>query len=334
MQRQAKPTVPPPDYLVPFTFLGQPCGAGINTVLRDRLTAVETHLRTRFAALPDAEKTKPGSTEPAANHIEWMGIREPHIGWRSLAGFHASGSAIDIAISTNPYIATRTGTKLGGEKAGNSLTKQRADAVAAYDRAMKFTRLAPASPDQADVSSRTGLPGAPDRETTAHVYARFKAASDALAKYLSLAFHNPESVRINRPPVQKLDTITLDELFRRIPASERKQLDQAVDDIRAFIADDQFAATHPDGPFVGQERDIFFQMLKDYEMVRIPMVYGEPSATPGSTRNPLRGFLNLREELVTALTDVGGLRWGASDFGAESGDIQHFDLNRDAFPPA
>src|ERR1700694_2579912 len=68
VQRQDKPKVPPPGYLVAFTFLGQGCGAGINPVLRDRLAAVEAHLRTRFAALPVAEQTKPGSNEPAANH--------------------------------------------------------------------------------------------------------------------------------------------------------------------------------------------------------------------------------------------------------------------------
>jgi len=194
-----------------------------------------------------------------------------------------------------------------------------------------FTRLAPGDPEKADVSNRANMQG-PDRETTAQVFARFKAVSNALSRYFSLAFHNPDSSRIDRPPPANLDKITDDELYKRIPATERKEIDGAVLDIRAFIANDVFAATHPDGPFVGQERDIFYRMLRDYEMVRIPMVYGAPSATPGSTRNPLQGFLNLREELVVAMTDVGGLRWGASDFGAESGDIQHFDLGFDANP--
>jgi hypothetical protein len=337
VQRQTAEAVPPPDYLVPFTFLGRACGKGVNPTLRDRLAKVEAHLKSRFDSLPDEQKTKPDSTEPAANYIEWLGVKETHIGWRHNAGLHASGSAVDIAIHTNPYIATRTDTDkgpvMGGEKAGAGLPKQRADAVAAYDEALRFTRLSAAAPVRADVGIRTGT-GA-NSETTAHVFERFKATSNALAKYLSFAFHNFESVQINRPPVPDLDSISDDELFKRIPPSERRQLDEAVSDIRAFIATDEFSAAHPDGPFVGQERDIYFQMLRNYERVRIPMVYGDPSATPASTRNPLLGFLSLREELVTALADIGQLRWGAADFGAaESGDIQHFDLGYDAFPPA
>jgi hypothetical protein len=34
--------------------------------------------------------------------------------------------------------------------------------------------------------------------------------------------------------------------------------------------------------------------------------------------------MNLHKELVLALVDA-GLSWGAIDFGAESGDIMHFD---------
>jgi hypothetical protein len=76
------------------------------------------------------------------------------------------------------------------------------------------------------------------------------------------------------------------------------------------------------------------QILRDYETVRIPMVFGTPSLTPAQTRNPANGFLTLREEVVTTL---GGdpplvlvnplMRWGVCDFGASaSGDVQHFDL--------
>jgi len=44
-------------------------------------------------------------------------------------------------------------------------------------------------------------------------------------------------------------------------------------------------------------------------------------------RNPLNGFLNLHQDLVYALRQVGGLAWGAIDFGPRaSGDIMHFDL--------
>ena len=67
-------------------------------------------------------------------------------------------------------------------------------------------------------------------------------------------------------------------------------------------------------------------MLRDYEIVRIPMVRGTPNTNPGSTRNPTRGLMYLTRDLVTAMCDVGDFRWGGSDFGAEeSGDTMHFD---------
>ncbi|WP_264653279.1 hypothetical protein [Actinoplanes cyaneus] len=41
----------------------------------------------------------------------------------------------------------------------------------------------------------------------------------------------------------------------------------------------------------------------------------------------MRGFLDIPRDVVLALVTVGGMRWGASDFGPrESGDIMHFDL--------
>ena len=53
---------------------------------------------------------------------------------------------------------------------------------------------------------------------------------------------------------------------------------------------------------------------------------------PGSNfhpRDPLRGFMSMSRDLVIALRDSGRLAWGAIDFGAESGDIMHFDARPD-----
>lgn len=46
---------------------------------------------------------------------------------------------------------------------------------------------------------------------------------------------------------------------------------------------------------------------------------GDPNA-----RDPRRGFLNVERQIVLALSEV-GLRWGAIDFGGQSGDVMHFD---------
>ena len=46
--------------------------------------------------------------------------------------------------------------------------------------------------------------------------------------------------------------------------------------------------------------------------------------TTPSKRGPELGYMSIRKELVMALSNA-GLRWGAIDFGAESGDVMHFD---------
>ena len=71
------------------------------------------------------------------------------------------------------------------------------------------------------------------------------------------------------------------------------------------------------------------QILRDYELVRVPMCVGAPAASPHVTRNPARGFLTIPRHVVVAVCDAAGMRWGACDFGAaESGDMMHFDLGR------
>jgi hypothetical protein len=94
-------------------------------------------------------------------------------------------------------------------------------------------------------------------------------------------------------------------------------------------------ATAPVGAFAALEflpgvapTDVPPQVLVDYEAIRIPMVSGAPTLRPEETRNPARGIMNLQRPVVLALCDVGGLRWGASDFGpSSSGDMMHFDTS-------
>lgn len=47
---------------------------------------------------------------------------------------------------------------------------------------------------------------------------------------------------------------------------------------------------------------------------------------PFASRDPAQGFLDLNEEVVVALRAQSGVRWGAIDFGGESGDVMHFDI--------
>ena len=182
------------------------------------------------------------------------------------------------------------------------------------------------------------------------MFRRFQAASDALRDYLGLVFlrtlpttitnpppnpntNNPPPVQ--RQPVADAQNASLAQLLAAIPQSERRSDADARAKIQVFVSQLQFPIDHPGWNF---SVDFWYQqILRDYELVRIPMMFGSPpSLTPASTRNPANGFLNLREEVVTML---GGdpppflaltnplMRWGVCDFGpTASGDVQHFDL--------
>jgi hypothetical protein len=313
-----------PAYIVDHRFLGIGVGGGVNPVLRQRLRDVEADLQSQFNALAPADRINPHDGSAATSVRRWIGLREINC-WRDTTSKHGSGSACDVNYTRTPYIVTRTEgtddagnptTTLGGERAGAGLTVQRERTVDVFDRAETFMI---AEGHRADVSPRaTG-------ESTADVYTRFRRTSDNLSNYLQYAFHAPTNPRVNRAPLADPDAATEDELLAAIPETERRPLDEGVALIQALLDSFAFQATHP--TWSVSARDQYFRMLRDYEMVRVPMVYGNPSATPAATRNPAGGFLDLRQELVESLVDVGRLRWGAADLGEnESGDMHHFDL--------
>ncbi len=178
-------------------------------------------------------------------------------------------------------------------------------ALSAYDRAVQFTTASQAT---ADLCARKPA------ETTQSVWMRFKTVSDALASYLGLAVDAAPG-DVTRLAFENADEVSDDELLSAIPEGERLPLEQALPRLGAGEA----------------ARARYLRILRDYEHARIPLVVGPPSATPARTRNPSRGFLRLRCEIVTALCDQ-GLRWGACDFevradgSSENGAMMHFDL--------
>ena len=246
--------------------------------------------------------------------------------WRPNAAHHSAGSAIDINSATNPYIVTRNGHVPGGESGAESLVDMRNRALAVYDRAMQFITPPLAA---ADVSSRR------PNESTQSVWARFKAVSDALAIYLSYAVNSAPS-DVSRIAIENADDISDEELLATIPQAERRSLDDALAQLESYLNTDDFRASH--AGWSNTPRAQYLRILRDYEHARIPMVIGSPSPTPLLTRNPARGFLNLRSEIVTALCDQ-GLRWGACDFGiradgsSHNGAMMHFDMADDCGYP-
>lgn len=320
-----------PAEVTAYNFLGLSVGGGINATLQGRLTSIATELNSRFNTVH--------GRAPADNAKlrQWLGVSTIR-GWRNQTSnnsYHCSGSAVDVSYRNQPYIVTRTDTPSGvvhgGEAAGAALTSQRVSAAEVYDRAVDFVY----GLSQADVSARREAGADTPRESTSSVYRRFRSVSEALSIYLGLAFHtNPERVR--RRPIANIDAATETELLDEIPTTERLEENAGIENVRQYILNhsnpDEIDATYHwnwEDSFLA--REYYFQMLRDYEHVRIPMVVGNPEARPALTRNPARGFLHMSEDFVVAMVDTGNLRWGISDFGAaSSGDTHHFDLDSNA----
>jgi hypothetical protein len=68
------------------------------------------------------------------------------------------------------------------------------------------------------------------------------------------------------------------------------------------------------------------QLIEDFHALRTPLLFGQPATNPEKTRNPARGIMDIPKEVVVALMKAGFTRWGAVDFGSQSGDLMHFDL--------
>ena len=309
----------PAELIDNFRFLGQTVGGGINETLRDRLVLVEARLQQVYDALgPNhADRVEFGGAQKTLG--QWSGVTSIR-GWRPgrSTSKHASGSAVDINYDLQPYIATRSDvggkTVYGGEAAGDKLQAQRRAATDVYDRAVRFVFTGATG---ADVSARR------QGEATSSVYKRFRQTDRALMSYFSHAFlEAPTAVR--RQPVADIEGATEADLLAAIPLTERRAEAEAIEMLGHYM-DVDFRRDHPDWTL--SPRETYFRILRDYEHVRIPMQRGDPAARPTNTRNPARGFLFLKQEVVEALVDVGRLRWGAADLGpGSSGDVHHFDL--------
>ena len=295
-----------------FCGTSLPASRGVVPELKDRLLAVHAHLQAQYDALPDDERTRAGSFQG------YTGIQTIR-GWRESSTHHGTGRAVDVNYDDQPYIVTRTTrgtrTRHGGES-GSPVA--RVPVAQVYDRAVDFTRRSADERATADVGNRR------EEESATDAYRRFRRTSDALRDYLSLAFHT-EHGTVSRPPIADPEGATDAELLEAIPTSERRDEADAIAAITAYLADPVWVAAHPGTP--PAPRDLYLRMLRDHEIVRRPMERGEPSLSPGDTRNPARGFLHMPEHFVVAMMEVGNLRWGACELSDRAnGDIHHFDL--------
>jgi hypothetical protein len=300
------------------------------------LRRVEDDLLRQYQALPCDERP--------ATLREWAGLTSIG-GYDSTrrSGHHLTGDAVDCSYHNQPYIPTRnfvaprgstdgrrTAPRYGGEAAprGDRTEEEhaayraeieplRGPAVEVMDRATVFMSRNPYDPSHAELHNRE------TDENITHAYRRFADASNNLRDYMRLAFRS-EHDAVTRRPIANAQTVAEAELLRRIPETERLSETEGVARIQALMSDEFWHIIHAGETRTA--RQIYIQILRDYETVRIPLQRGNPSATPGNTRNPANGFLQLPEHFVRSMVEVGNLRWGACMFGASaSGDVHHFD---------
>ena len=273
-------------------FLGHPIDAG---------RFATKGVRPEFQALLDAaepkindEYKKSGNPIPKGYGIRSVG------GYREEISVHGAGVAIDIDAGDNPYVMH----ELDENKAPTALSVELGPV---YTNIAEFMLNDPIDGEQSIIPSLIGsgenLPKggkANRRERLGQYWDRLKRESDAMREYFRLM-----------------------------------QDDTA---LQAYLAG-PWAATHPKAtpPSLAEIKK---QMWHDYALLGGAIPKGGPPGIPdfakprdagrpfhptgGAQKDPASGFLTIPREVVLGLGQVVG-RWGAIDFGVQSGDVMHFD---------
>jgi hypothetical protein len=274
----------------PTIFGHQPEG-GVVSGFANILTRAEADAKVRIEQSQQASGASQAFTE-----ADWdvNNVKGKHVG-----GWHTSGVAIDLDYARNPYVANE-GRGRKADEDESALVDSKTKPI--YNR-VALLYLGRRSVTQ-DGALKQGEQGK-DR------YDKLKAESDCMEFYFAMM-------------------------------DDKSLIQNAVDD-----ADAQWSAAVPDywkQVFDGQEvpRDQRAARLQpiikhDYQGLSTPRsgVAGDSSIPalpskmdrPGDTsegHDMKHGFLHIRKEIVEALRGQ-GLRWGGTDFGAQNGDIMHFD---------
>lgn len=238
-------------------------------------------------------------------------------------GFHVRGAAIDINYETCPYIMHEAGEQ--------NLDKQLGPV---YERISKIL-LGAESVIPARIAARGNKTTPADTSKDAgDVYDKLKSESDTMKKYFSLL----------SSPDTDLAQILAD--FRKSSAGTAYPDLKTADDFRRQIARDYLTLGGTlaqlfvvAGPQAGTVKGYGLKAPSAVQQVDAkgnPVVddSGQPKMAdrPFNAKNsgkPEGGFVNIRKEIVLALTQA-GMRWGAAEMGGASGDVMHFDCAADA----
>ena len=115
---------------------------------------------------------------------------------------------------------------------------------------------------------------------------------------------------------------TTDELFEKLAASNdalRRYRGFATDKagLEAFLSSDKAPPKAKSKGAAGWMKTI----ADDEKWLAKTMEEGTEDKAKGRSA----GFMDFQKELIGALRDAGGLRWGGADLGGDNGDLMHFD---------
>lgn len=168
--------------------------------------------------------------------------------------------------------------------------------------------------------------------TTGELYDKLKTESDAMKDYFSLLLKSDTDLGNALNTFLATNTASAADLIKRgLPtghsAADVQHFQQAIADdylalggskaqLQSFAGRPIARASHTPKPVIGN------RPFASGAVEGATLKNGAPD--PDANRRPELGFIVLPKEVVVALTEV-GLAWGAIDFGAESGDVMHFD---------
>ncbi|HEV8545577.1 MAG TPA: hypothetical protein VGQ64_04755 [Candidatus Limnocylindrales bacterium] len=277
------------------TFLGHTIARGVRPEFLLKLADAEARI--------DDEYTMSGNRRPANNGISSIG------GFRSSAGYHGWGIAIDIDVARNPYVMHEAGEREIDAQVGE-VYHRIARIIINRPIATPPTRREPAGGNQHSVIPALIGSGGPmtvggptgRRGRAGEYYDRLQLESDAMERYFAL------------------------------------MNDQA--QLTAFLTT-EWPQLHPNEP-APAAADMTRQMWQDFAALGGAIPRGGPPGVTGFTppaagagdrpfnptsagqQDPSQGFLTIPREVVLGLSQAVS-RWGAIDFGGPSGDVQHFD---------
>lgn len=288
------------------TFLGHNIAHGIRPEFKTMLATAETKVKDEFK--------KSGNTPPPGNGIKSIG------GYRREISPHGAGVAIDIDGNDNPYILHQFVPNQDMNDHPEIVTKEekknkrlnpvrllQLELQPVYNRIAQFILNSPIDGEQSIIPKliTTGdtLPKggkATRRDRVAEYYDRLTLETNAMKHYFALMTD-----------------------------------DNA---LKSFLAGD-WTKLHP-GETAPSLGDVKKQMWQDYALLggAIPNtgLPGSPdfklrpdesrpfNPAGQAQRDPASGFLTIPREVVLGLGQAVP-RWGAIDFGIQSGDVMHFD---------